>query len=280
MTKQILEAMASEVERNNYKMTMSERVNMLEMILDQLPFEIWYKNTAGEYIYVNQSFAENAGLDKSDCVGKRDYDVFGDAVAIKYRQGDWDFLFGEKKNAQQYDNATGGRTLEFKSAVVGGDGKFEGIIGCDLENRLDEIQGLLMKDHRSAFRTVFDGSPFGMAIYVDNNPVPTNVNKKFCDIIGISEYSALNTDWRFLTHPDDITSNDELLTEFKRGMTESFTMEKRFVRPNGDPVWTKTTVMKMHSEPGNPEMNLCIIEDINDRKRLEEELKIKNNEQR
>ena len=244
------------------KMSTQEKLIMLEMILDKLPFEIWYKNTAGEYLYVNRSFAENLNKRPEDCIGKLDYEVFGDADAIRYRQGDWEFLFGENKKAQQYKRDDGGLTMEFKAAVSDESGKFSGIVGCDIENKLDEIQTLLMADQRYAFRTVFECSPFGMAIYVNDSPVPSDVNKKFCEILGISKYSALNTDWRFLTHPDDIEKNEKLLTEFKAGALESFELEKRFLKPSGEPVPTRTMVLRLYSEAGKPDMNLCIVEEI------------------
>ncbi len=249
-------------EKAKNEMTLEEKVEVLEMILDKLPFEVWYKNTAGEYIYVNKSFADNLGKKPQECIGKLDYEIFGDAEAIKYRQGDWEFLFGDNKMAQQYTNSDGSLTMEFKSAVENENGKFSGIVGCDIENKLDEIQALLMADHRYAFRTVFECSPFGMALYINNSPVPSDVNKKFCDILGISKYSALNTDWRFLTHPDDIAKNEEYLTKFKAGALESFEMEKRFLRPSGDPVWTKMNVLRLYSEVGKPDMNLCILEEM------------------
>ncbi len=244
------------------KMSLEERLEMLEMILDKLPFEVWYKNTAGEYLYVNKSFAENLNKKPDECIGKLDYEVFGDVDAIKFRQGDWEFLFGENKQAQQYTNADGNLTMEFKASVMDDEGKFSGIVGCDIENKLDEIQTLLMSDQRYAFRIVFERAPFGMALYVNNNPVPSDVNKKFCELLGISEYSALNTDWRFLTHPDDIEKNEKLLAEYKSGALESFELEKRFLRPNGEPVKTRTMVTRLYSDASKPEMTLCIVEEI------------------
>ena len=248
---------------NRKQMTsMQERLAMLEMILDKLPFEVWYKDTAGEYLYVNKSFANNVGKNPEDCIGKRDIDVFDELEATQYRQGDWEFLFGGSVNAQQYKTSDGRMTMEFKAAVSGKDGKYNGIVGCDIESKLDEIQTLIMADARSAFRTVFEGAPFGMAIYVNENPVPNDVNAKFCELLGISKYSALNTDWRFLTHPDDIEKNEKVLEKFKAGEIDSFELEKRFLRSNGDIVPTKIRVHRLFSDANSPTMNLCIVEEL------------------
>lgn len=249
-------------ENRKQPMSLPERLAMLEMILDKLPFEIWYKNTAGEYLYVNKSFADNIGKKPSDCIGKKDIDVFDEIEATQYRQGDWEFLFGGDSHAQQYKTSDGRMSMEFKAAVSDESGKYDGIVGCDIESKLDEIQALIMADAKSAFRTVFEGAPFGMAIYVNENPVPNDVNAKFCELLGISKYSALNTDWRFLTHPDDIEMNEKLLEKFKAGEIDSFELEKRFLRANGTPVPAKIRVHRLFSDANSPTMNLCIIEEL------------------
>ena len=249
-------------ENKRHKMSTQERLVMLEMILDKLPFEVWYKNTAGEYLYVNKSFADNVGKRPAECIGQKDIDLFEETEASQYRQGDWEFLFGGDNKAQQFKTTDGRLSIEFKASVDDENGKHDGIVGCDIVNKLDEIQALLMADAKSAFRTVFEGSPFGMAIYVNENPVPNDVNTKFCELLGISKYSALNTDWRFLTHPDDIEKNEKVLEKFKAGEIDSFELEKRFLRPNGDPVPTRIRVHRLFSDAKSPTMNLYIVEEL------------------
>ncbi|MBR6014627.1 MAG: PAS domain S-box protein [Firmicutes bacterium] len=249
-------------EKKTENMSAQERLEMLEMILDKLPFEIWYKNTAGEYLYVNKGFADNIGKKPEDCIGQKDIDVFGETEATQYRQGDWEFLLGGDDNAQQYKTTDGRMTMEFKAAVDNEIGRRSGIVGCDIESKLGEIQKLLMADARSAFRTVFERSPLGMAIYVNENPVPTDVNEKFCELLGISKYSALNTDWRFLTHPDDIEKNEKVLEKFKAGEIDSFDLEKRFLHSSGRPVPTKIRVHRLISDANSPVVNLCIVEEL------------------
>lgn len=246
------------------------RLEILETVLNKLPFEIWYKNVLGEYVYVNEAFAEGVGLSVDECIGKRDFEIFNDEMAVKYRQADWDFLFGEGKSAKQFNQDGKQPTMEFRASVEDENKNFEGIVGCDIEGKLAEIQSLLLQNNKSIFRSVFENSPFGMAIYKAHEPVPDEVNQKYCDILGVSEFTALNTDWRFMTHPDDIKPNEAPLEDFRAGLRNQFSLEKRFIRPSGDPIWTRLTVLRLPSEPEAPDLNLAIIEDIDQQKRLEQ----------
>ncbi len=249
-----------EIERNYCDMSAEQKVEVLEMILNKIPFEIWYKDVMGKYVFVNKAFADGVEKTQEECMGQLDYELFGDALAVKYRQADWEFLFGEEKGAMQFNNIDGHQSLEFKESATDAEGTYRGIVGCDIASRIRDIYEYFIRDNTSIFRIVFDGSPFGMAIYQHGESVPHMVNNRFCEILGLSEFTALNTDWRIYTHPDDIEANEAPLGDFRTGLRQSFTMEKRFIRPSGEIVWTKMTVMKLRLPDGG-EFSLCILDE-------------------
>ena len=58
-----------------------------------------------------------------------------------------------------------------------------------------------------------------------------------------------------------------------RGESTSYTMEKRFIRKDGTPVWAHLTVSLNFDGAGKPAYCIKIIQDISDRKRLEGQLR-------
>lgn len=57
-------------------------------ILENTPAVIYIKNTDGQYLYVNQRFAELFSLDSSAVLGKNDFEIFPNAAACKFAQND------------------------------------------------------------------------------------------------------------------------------------------------------------------------------------------------
>ena len=76
-----------------------------------------------------------------------------------------------------------------------------------------------------------------------------------------------------VTHPDDLAANLALFGPLMRGELPSFTMEKRFFRKDGSVVWTYLTVSLQRDAAGEPAYCIAIVQDISERKRLEEALR-------
>ena len=56
-----------------------------------------------------------------------------------------------------------------------------------------------------------------------------------------------------------------------RGENQPYTMEKRYVRKDGSPVWVNLTVSLVREASGEPRYFIAVVEDISERKRVEEE---------
>jgi PAS domain-containing protein len=82
----------------------------------------------------------------------------------------------------------------------------------------------------------------------------------------------LATTFGVITHPDDLQSDLENMTRLLRGEIRSFTMEKRYVRPDGDIVWVNLNVAPLWRAGERPSHHIAIAEDITERKQTEEAL--------
>jgi two-component system, cell cycle sensor histidine kinase and response regulator CckA len=99
-----------------------------------------------------------------------------------------------------------------------------------------------------------------------------DVNPAFCDTVGYSAEELLATDFLTLTHPEDRPRNLELIGEVMAGQRDRFTLEKRYIARDGEPVWVRANVSKIvDEETGEPRL-VATTEEITAQKAVEARL--------
>jgi PAS domain S-box-containing protein len=93
-----------------------------------------------------------------------------------------------------------------------------------------------LKQSESLFRALFEQAPIGVALVKDFTFM-SNINDKFVDIMGMSRDELVKTDWKDITHPEDLEEDLRYFNLFKTGQIPSYSMVKRFIRKNGSIVW-------------------------------------------
>jgi PAS domain S-box-containing protein len=124
---------------------------------------------------------------------------------------------------------------------------------------------------------IFNHGPIGISwreIDADGNPGKNHINKRFTEIIGLSEEEALDIEnVRRRTHPDDWTRQQELTRALYAGEMERFSLEKRYVHPNGKTVWGELTITLLRDDDGRVTHHFAMLEDITSRHVAEESLR-------
>lgn len=64
------------------------------------------------------------------------------------------------------------------------------------------------------------------------------VNDRTCEILGYDRSELFNKTWADITYPDDLQADVELFQKMLSGEINGYSLEKRFVRPDGSIVWT------------------------------------------
>jgi len=129
------------------------------------------------------------------------------------------------------------------------------------------------------YRGAFDQAPLGVAIMNDENFVSqslfghANINMMFEKILGWSNQELTHMTWAEITHPDDLKSDLEKYEPFSKGLIPGYTMEKRFLKPDGSVVWVNMSISPLIGIPDKSATHLCMIEDISARKETEKQLK-------
>ncbi len=106
------------------------RNKMLEIIVDNLPIPIFYKDKHGVYLYCNEAFDELIELDRDNIIGKKDYDLNIDEERVKmYKDADnkvikhkvttVDELYVERKSGDKYIEITKVPLWDYRKKVIG-----------------------------------------------------------------------------------------------------------------------------------------------------------------
>jgi len=128
-----------------------------------------------------------------------------------------------------------------------------------------------VQESEKRFRAIFEHAAVGIAqVALDGKWMTTN--PRFCDIVGYTQAELRERTFLDLTHPDDRQASHAGRAMLLTGEREAITMEKRYLRKDGSPVWTLVSVSVSKDAFGDPEFFLTVIEDIAERKRAEEAL--------
>jgi PAS domain S-box-containing protein len=97
------------------------------------------------------------------------------------------------------------------------------------------------------------------------------VNQKLCEIVGYSKEELLSIPSQMLTHPEDQGVETPHLEDLLAGRATSSTYEKRFKRKDGKVIWVQITLSLLRSASREPKYFIGVLEDITERKRIQEE---------
>jgi PAS domain S-box-containing protein len=105
----------------------------------------------------------------------------------------------------------------------------------------------------------------------DPSGVLVDVNDKFCEMLGYSRDELVGRHNRDITHPDDYGHGAKFREEAMRGRAASpISNDKRFLRKDGTYIWVRRTLSTARDEEGRPQYVVAVVEDITERKALEQ----------
>jgi len=130
---------------------------------------------------------------------------------------------------------------------------------------------LALKESEERFRLVFENSHVGQSMTgIDGS---LSVNKAFCNILGYTENELKDKNWQELTHPDDIRESQDVINSLLKGEMDFARYEKRYLKKNGEIVWTDVSTTIQRDTKGNPLYFITMMIDISDRKRADEQVR-------
>jgi PAS domain S-box-containing protein len=125
-----------------------------------------------------------------------------------------------------------------------------------------------MRESEDRFRATFEQAAVGVA-HVGLEGQWLRVNQKLCDIVGYTESELLDLTFQDITHPDDLSTDLEYIRQLLAGEIQTYAMEKRYIRKQGEIVWVNLTVSLRRDAAGAPIHFISVVADISDRKQAE-----------
>ncbi len=145
------------------------------------------------------------------------------------------------------------------------------------ELRKREAVEKALRESEARFRAIYDNAGAGILLASPQGTIQS-ANKAFQNIVGYSEEELQKTAWQTLIHPEDGVA-DRLRDAAARGqIARDNSVERRFVRKNGDSIWIKMTSSYAFDADGRPSLGIAIAEDVTARRRAEEALRNANDE--
>lgn len=147
----------------------------------------------------------------------------------------------------------------------------------ELQKELNEKNHLIssleekLSQKQKKFKETFDNAAIGLA-YLSLDGRWTRVNLAMCEILGYSASELLEMNFREVTHPDDLPEDLDQLRLLFEGAQSRYALEKRYIRKNGQVIWSKLNVALVRHDTGEPDFLVTVVENIDDRKRAENEL--------
>lgn len=130
------------------------------------------------------------------------------------------------------------------------------------------------KDHivesETRFRNALEYSAIGMAL-VSPEGKWLQVNQALCKLLHYSPEALHRLTFQEITHPDDLNADLTQLQALTDGRISSYTLEKRYIRSDGEYVWTLLAVSLVRDPLGEPLYFISQVEDISELKRTEAE---------
>jgi len=130
-----------------------------------------------------------------------------------------------------------------------------------------------LEESEERFRSAMHYSPIGTAL-VSPDGRWLSVNPALCDIVGYTETELLGTDMQAITHPEDLEADRVQVAQMLARRIDTSQVNKRFVRKDARVVWAQLSGSLVWQQDGKAAYFICQIQDITDRIRAQEALRI------
>ncbi len=137
-----------------------------------------------------------------------------------------------------------------------------------MKSAADSHQKLLQSEQR--FRSFFEQAGVAVGVAESATGWIVEANQKFTDLTGYPRDELVQKTWTGLTYADDIQADSDRFIQLLSGEIPDFTTQQRLVRKDGTVIWGQITVSAIRNSDESSQ-HLVIIEEITDRKKLEEE---------
>ncbi len=137
---------------------------------------------------------------------------------------------------------------------------------------LQRVEESLRKSE-STLRSYFELPLIGIAITSPQKGW-LEVNDKLCEILGYDLHELMQMTWVDVTYPEDLAADLEQFNQLLAGTSDAYSMDKRFIRKNGQVIYANISVRCLRRADGSIDYFVALVQDISERKQTEERLRL------
>lgn len=128
-----------------------------------------------------------------------------------------------------------------------------------------------LRQRESILRSYFELPLIGIAITSPEKGW-LEVNDKLCEILGYERQELAQMTWVEVTYPEDLAADVDNFNQLLAGTSDGYSMDKRFIRKNGEVIYANISVRCVRQKDGNVDYFVALVQDITERKQTEERL--------
>lgn len=268
-------------ERKRVEQELQENKAFLQTVYTGAGISIWAIDVTeeGEFFFagVNPTAAGILGRPAESIVGKR-IDQLSPAIPAESVA---------RMRARYRRCVKAGEAIEFETAFPQQDevawwllrleplhderGRAYRIIGTGLPITERKQMEETLRESEMRFRTIFEQAAQGIALYQAGKLVACNAAMQ--KMLGYTQEELREMKYTDFTHPDDLDRSREQHQELVAGRCRQFTMEKRYLHCDGHVIWGRVTVSALETGQGDQRMTIALVDDVTERKRVEDALR-------
>jgi len=122
------------------------------------------------------------------------------------------------------------------------------------------------------FRAIFNDAAVGVGIMgLDRRII--DANPAICRLYGRTREELIGMNAAEVTFPEDDTVSMQLFNELLAGQRDSYEVDRRYIRKNGDVFWAHVTMSAVKGLDGQPLFLVGMVIDIDEQKQLQERIR-------
>jgi diguanylate cyclase (GGDEF)-like protein/PAS domain S-box-containing protein len=145
------------------------------------------------------------------------------------------------------------------------------ILAVVLSSAVSQATAFELKRQQVEQLARFEAMYHGASISPEGHVV--EANSAMHEILGFTAEEFAERPFFSYTHPDDLDVNSGYFREVMAGERNSYRMEKRYIRKDGEIVWGNASVSLVRDSAGRPSFAVGMLENITERKLAEQALK-------